>query len=80
MADLVVHLIRGSKIGLIVHENEALRIIPLPEFITDDTLDSIKRFLRAGFKKGDFPKTTHGDVLRFKVYPMGTSINSIRAA
>jgi hypothetical protein len=77
MADTIVHLIRGSKAGLIVHKNEPPHVIALPEFITDDSLDSIKRFLRAAFGRDDFPKSTDGGVLVFKDYPAGTSRSSL---
>jgi hypothetical protein len=79
MADIVVHLIRGEEAALIVHENEPPRFIPLPEFITDETLNYIHRFLTAAFERGDFPKPTRRGVLVFKEHPVGTSKKSLTA-
>ena len=80
MADIVVHLIRGTKVGLILHKNEPPHVIPLPEFITDDTLSSIKRFLTAAFKRDDFPKPIHVGALVFKDHPVGTLTSSLNAS
>jgi len=77
MADIVVHLIIGLKAGVILHKNEPPQIIPLPEVITDDTLDYIKRFITAAFERDDFPKPTDGGAVILKDHPQGTPVDSL---
>jgi hypothetical protein len=77
MTNIIVHLIRGSRAGLITHKDQPPHVIPLPEEITDARLDYIKRFITAAFERDDFPKPANGGVLKFEDHPQGTSMNSL---
>lgn len=73
MESNVVHLVRGSKHGMLFNEVGPPSVIPLPDVITDATLARTREFITAAAKQGiaGFPPV---ETIRFKDYPEGTRI------
>lgn len=73
MEDVIVHLVRGSRCGLIFNKVGPPSVIPLPELLSDVTLPRMKEFITAAATQGmeGFPPV---DAIKFKEYAEGTQL------
>lgn len=73
MEDIVVHLVRGSKAGIVFNNSGPASVIPLPEVLSDVTLLRMKEYITAAFAQplSGFPSAK---TLTFKDYAEGTNL------
>jgi hypothetical protein len=73
MENNVVHLVRGSKFGMMFNKVGPPSVIPLPDVISDATLARTREFITAAAKQGltGFPPV---ETIQFKDYAEGTQL------